>query len=253
MTSRSTALGVLTVSLAAALMAACSAAPAGAPSPAGAPAKDQAAACAAQVSLDSTIPPGLDPESPAPSAGEMQAWASSVEPLFTVVRENAPDTLTGALQTYSAQLDQAKKGQRIDATSTEGTAASNAMNEWVYDSCGFQTLDAVNDGGTVGPIAPTMKPGPLAIRFTNSGDPAKAGFVLLLARVKDGQNVTPADIDSGQAAIEQVTDVAAGALSTGTGPAYSVAVLRPGSYLVSTVLGTPSQFSGTVTKAFTVS
>lgn len=253
MTSRSRTLGVLTFSLTAALMVACSSAPAQTPGPAAAPAKDQAAACTAQVSLDSTIPPGLDPDGPAPSADEMRAWAATVEPLLIVVRENAPDTLSSVLETYSAHVDLAKQGQRIDATSTASAVASNTMNQWVHDSCGFQTLDVVNDAGTVGPIAPTMKPGPVAIRFTNSGDPAKAGFVLLLARVKDGQTVTPADIDSGQADIEQVAEVAAGALPTGPGAAYSVAVLKPGSYLVSTVLGNPSQFSGTVTKAFTVS
>ena len=253
MTSHRTTGALLISAVVAAVLAGCSSPSAATSAAPAAQTKDQAQACSAAVAVDSTIPPGVDPDSPAPAPAQMQAWAASVEPQFRVLLANAPDSLAPVLQTYSAQLDQAKAGQRIDVSSPENAASAAGLDGWVYSSCGYQTLDVTNDGGTLSHLPATLKAGPVAIRFRNTGDPAKAGFVLLTAKVRDGQTITPAQVDSGAVNLEASADIIAGAQPAGPNAAYSVAVLQPGSYLVSAVLGTPPDFAGTTSGAFTVS
>ncbi|GAA1855532.1 hypothetical protein GCM10009836_39530 [Pseudonocardia ailaonensis] len=260
---RAAVIGAVAVAAATALAGCSTAAPGGGAAPASAaPAaaaaagpgggKDTAAACTAQVQLDSSLPPGADPDGPTPSADEMKAWAATVAGPLATVQRNAPDSLAAPLKVYADQLAQAQQGKPLDGSDPQSSAATNTLDQWVHDSCGFQTLDVTNDGGTLGPVTAALKPGPVAVRFTNAGDPGKAGFVLLVARVKDGQSATPQQVDSGTD-IEQVADVAAGALPSGPGPAYAVATLKPGNYLVSAVLGTPPTFAGSTSAAFTVS
>jgi hypothetical protein len=257
MTFHRTALSTLcTAALAAAVLAGCSspaatsAAPATPAAPA-APAKDQAAACLAQVTLDTTIPPGIDPDGPPPAAAELQAWAATVAPQLAIVEANAPDTLAGPIAVYRGLLTQAQAGQPMDLSSQANGEATATLSRWVYDSCGYQKLDATVSGGALSGVPATLKAGPVAIRMTSAGDPAAA--VLLTARVKAGQSVTPVDIDSGAVDFEQVTDVVAGTQAMGPEPAYGVAMVQPGSYVVVGVLGTPPAFQGTTSAAITVS
>ena len=237
--------------LPAALLVACSAPPApGAPAAAAAPAKDTTAACTAEVALNATIPPGADPDSPAPTAAEMQTWAASVATPFATLRDNAPATLNDSVAVLGGVLDQARQGQRIDVSDPKISAASNAVDAWVHDSCGFQTLELTSAGGKLGPTPAALKPGPVSIKFTSTGDPA--AFVVLVARIKDGLQATAADVDAGRADFDKIAEVVGAAQPTGPGPAYATATVTAGHYLLTSPLGQPPNFAGTTSLDLTV-
>jgi hypothetical protein len=241
----------IAAALPAAVLVACSAAPN--PAPAGAPAtpaKDTAAACTAEVALNATIPPGADPDGPAPSAAEMQTWATSVAGPFATLRDNAPDSLQPSVAVLGGVLDQAEQGRRIDVSDPKITAASNAVDGWVHDNCGFQTLDLTSTGGKLGPAPAALKPGPVSIKFSSTGDPS--AFVLLLARVKDGQKAAAADVDAGRADFDTIAEVVGAAQPTGAGPAYGTATVTAGDYLLTSPLGAPPNFTGTASLDVTV-
>jgi hypothetical protein len=255
MFSRRTRALVAALPIATVLLASCSAAPAPAANPApaapAAPTKDTAAACSAEVALNETIPPGADPDSPAPSAAEMQAWATSVATPFATLRDNAPDALSSSTAVLGGLIDQAKQGKRIDVSDDAVTKASNAVDGWVHDSCGYQTMDLTSTGGKLGPAPAALKPGPVSIKFSSTGDPA--AFVLLLARVKDGQTMTAADVDAGKADFDKAADVIGAAQPSGTEPGYGTATVKSGKYLLVSPLGQPPNFTGTTALDVTVS
>jgi hypothetical protein len=242
---------LLAAAVPAALAVSCSAAPAAAPSAApAAPARDAAAACTAVVALNATIPPGADPDAPAPAAAEMQAWAAGVAAPYATLRDNAPATLNDSVAALGGVLDQARRGQRIDVGDAKTTAATTAIDAWVHDSCGFQTLDLTSSGGKLGPAPVGLRPGPVSIKFDSTGDPS--AFVVLLARVKDGQKATAADVDAGRADFDEVAEVVGAAQPTGPGPAYGTATVTAGHYLLTSPLGTPPDFAGTASLDVTV-
>ena len=242
---------LLAAAVPAALAVSCSAAPAAAPSAApAAPARDAAAACTAVVALNATIPPGADPDAPAPAAAEMQAWAAGVAAPYATLRDNAPATLNDSVAALGGVLDQARRGQRIDVGDAKTTAATTAIDAWVHDSCGFQTLDLTSSGGKLGPAPVGLRPGPVSIKFDSTGDPS--AFVVLLARVKDGQRATAADVDAGRADFDEVAEVVGAAQPTGPGPAYGTATVTAGHYLLTSPLGTPPDFAGTASLDVTV-
>ena len=242
---------LLAAAVPAALAVSCSAAPAAAPSAAPvAPARDAAAACTAVVALNATIPPGADPDAPAPAAAEMQAWAATMAAPYATLRDNAPATLNDSVAVLGGVLDQARQGQRIDVGDEKATAATTAIDAWVHDSCGFQTLDLTSSGGKLGPAPVGLRPGPVSIKFDSTGDPS--AFVVLLARVKDGQKATAADVDAGRADFDEVAEVVGAAQPTGPGPAYGTATVTAGHYLLTSPLGTPPDFAGTASLDVTV-
>jgi hypothetical protein len=250
MTFRRTLSLVAALPVATVLLASCAGSPAPASAPV-APAKDTAAACSAVVSLNAVAPPGTDPDDPAPSAAELQAWAASVATPFATLRDNAPDQLRDSVAAVGGLLDQARAGQRIDATDEKASAATNDVEAWVHSSCGFQTLDIASNGGKLGPAAAALKPGPVSIKFSSSGEPS--AFVMLLARVKDGQQADAADVDTGRADFEKVAEVVGAAQPTGPQPAYATANLQPGHYLLTSPLGQPPNIAGTSSLDLTVS
>jgi hypothetical protein len=249
MTSRRTLALVAALPVATVLLASCAGSPAAAPAPA-APTKDSAAACSAAVTINAAIPPGIDPDGPAPSPSEMQAWAASVATPFATLRANAPDSLYDSVAVMAGQLDQARQGRRLDVDDEKSNAATNAVDAWVHDSCGFQTLDLTSTGGKLGPAPSHLKPGPVSIKFSSAGDPA--AFVVLLARIKDGRQATAADVDAGRADFDKVAEVVGAAQPTGPGPAYGTAMVTAGRYLLLSPLGRPPNFAGTTSVDLTV-
>src|SRR3954447_23308928 len=170
-------IAALAAALPAAVLVACSATPAPqapaapaaappAPAAQAAPAKDTAAACNAEVALNATIPPGADPDPPAPSAAQLQAWATGLATPCATLRENAPDSLHDSVAVLGGVLAGAKQGQRIDVSDPKVVAASNAVDGWVHDNCGFQTLDLTSTGGKLGPAPGLLRAGPVSIKFT---------------------------------------------------------------------------------------
>jgi len=241
---------LLAAAVPAALAVSCSAAPAAPSAAPAAPARDAAAACTAVVALNATIPPGADPDAPAPAPAEMQAWAATMAAPYATLRDNAPATLNDSVAALGGVLDQARRGQRIDVGDAKTTAATTAIDAWVHDSCGFQTLDLTSSGGKLGPVPAGLRPGPVSIKFDSTGDPS--AFVVLLARVKDGQKATAADVDAGRADFDEVAEVVGAAQPTGPGPAYGTATVTAGHYLLTSPLGTPPDFAGTASLDVTV-
>ena len=112
----------------------------------------------------------------------------------------------------------------------------------MHDSCGFQTLDLTSSGGKLGPAPAALKPGPVSIKFTSTGDPA--AFVVLLARIKDGRQATAADVDAGRADFDKVAEVVGAAQPTGPGPAYGTATVTAGSLPADEPAGQPAELRG---------
>jgi hypothetical protein len=227
---------------AAALSAACGANPP-APAPVAVATTGPAQACAAYAELSTMAPPGVDPSGPPPAPEEVQEWAAAVEPVFAVFRDGAPPELADQVAVLDGQLDGARQGQPIDAFDPAGSVASNVIGEWVHADCGFPTLDVAFDGTALSGAPESLPAGPVAVEFRNT-DPDRPAFVLLLATVAAGQEVTAADVDAGRADVDAVATVATAALPTGPDPAYSVAVLQPGPHLLTVPLGSAPDFTG---------
>ncbi|MBX6389091.1 MAG: hypothetical protein IRZ08_08835 [Frankia sp.] len=213
-----------------------------------------AAACSAALASDWVNIPGIDGGAPPPAA-ELAAWATKLQPQLTALRAGVPATLTSQVDVLAAAVRGAKDGKPVSAEDAALGAALTAVNAWAHDSCGYTTLDVANtDGSALAGVPATLPAGPVAMKFTNTGtDPAKAGFILLLGKVRDGQTATAADVQSRTVNLEDIADIVAVAQPTGSDPAYGLATLRPGRYIVSTPVGLPPQFTGILASGFEVS
>jgi len=214
-----------------------------------------AAACKAMVASDWVNIPGINPSAPPASAADLASWATPVLTNLTTVRAGVPANLTGQVDTLTTAVQGAKDGKPIDTEDASLGAALAAVDTWVHDSCGYTTLDVTNSDGTaLAGVPATLPAGPVAMKFANTGtDPAKAGFILLLGKVRDGEAATAADVQSGKVNLEDIADTVSVAQPTGPDPAYGLATLSPGRYIVTTPVGTPPEFSGVIATGFEVS
>ena len=242
----------LTVALAGAAiaMAACSSTPAASPA---APARDTAAACAQLITMDAAAVayPGADPDSPPPSAEALQQWAATMAPPFAVVAAGVPAELDPAVATLRTVLDGVARGTPLNPEDQALTSATTALDKWGHEGCGFTRLDVTGNGKDLPGVPATLPAGPLSISFDNGGNPAQAGFVLLLAKVKDGTTFTLDGIRNGSVDFQSVADVVAAVQPT-QGTAYGTAKLEKGRYLVVSPIGAPPSFTGTVAQELVV-
>ncbi|SQD99399.1 conserved hypothetical protein [Parafrankia sp. Ea1.12] len=212
------------------------------------------AACAAQLASNWVGMPGIDPDSPPPSATEVQTWAASVEPHLGPLRAGVPGDVASQVDVLAETVRGAAEGKPPADPDGSMNTALTAVNAWAHDTCGYTTLDVTNsDGSGLAGVPASLPAGPVALKFTNTGDPAKAGFILLLGRVRDGETATAADVQSGKTNIEAVADIVAVAQPTGSDPAYGLTTLVAGRYIVTTPIGAPPQFSGVIAAGFEVS
>ncbi|EFC83913.1 hypothetical protein [Parafrankia sp. EUN1f] len=211
-------------------------------------------ACDAALASDWVNIPGIDPDGPPASAAELAAWATPLQPRITALRAGVPADLTSKVDTLATAVRDATEGKPVSTDDASLQAALTAVNAWAHDSCDYPTLDVTNsDGGALSGVPATLPAGPVAIRFANTGtDPAKAGFILLLGKVRDGQTATAADVQAGKVNVEDIADIVAVAQPTGAAPAYALATLSAGRYVVTAPVGTPPQFSGVVAAGFEV-
>jgi hypothetical protein len=250
----------LVLSLAAAAVAAlagCSAAPAPAPAPApatpaapaAAPAGDTTAACSGVVAMDAVVItyPGADPDAPPAAPDALKQWSASVMPPFGTVAANVPAELDPAVSTLRTAIDATAQGTPIAADDATTTEAGNAIDRWAHDTCGFTHLDVTGNGKDLPGVPATLPVGPVALSFGNGGDPATGGFVLLLAKVKDGASYSLDGIRDGSVDFTSVADVVA-AVQPGAGSptGYGTAQLTAGKYLVVSPIGAPPAFTATV-------
>ncbi len=245
----------LTLALAgvAVALAACSSTPTAAPAPA-APARDTATACTQLVTMDSTVVtyPGADPSSPPPSTEALKQWAAAMAAPFGGVAANVPAELDPAVATVRTAVDGAAQGKPIDTGDQALTSAINTLDKWGRDGCGFTRLDVTGNGTDLPGVPATLPAGPVSISFDNGGDPAKGGFVLLLAKVEDGATYTLDGIRNGSVDFDSVAETVAAVQPT-QGTAYGNAKLEKGRYLLVSPIGTPPAFTGTVAKELAVS
>jgi hypothetical protein len=245
--------------LAAATACSATSAPAPAPPPS-APAAVPAtvgpeAACAALPPFDAVVftYPGTDPGAPPPSAEALRQWAATAVGPVSTLAAAVPPELAAAVATLRTAIDGAAQGTPVDPADNGITAAATAVDEWGYHTCGFPTLDVTGNGKDLLGIPPTQPAGPLAIKFDNGGDPAGHGFVLLVAKVRDGARYTLDGIRNGSDDFNSAVDVVGAAQPPqGEPTGFAVATLTPGRYLVVSPIGVPPNFTGTAAAEFTV-
>jgi hypothetical protein len=218
-----------------------------------APVRDTAAACSARIRLNAKIPPGADPGEPDPAPQGMKDWAASVSPDFEILAANLPADLAPQVATQRADLEKARRGERMDSISPATMKSSNAIDEFVFDKCGLPQLDVTSTDGKYGTIPATLNAGPTAIRFAATGADSRAACVLLVARVRDGQTVSLQDLTAEKVELESIAEVATAVLPDHGQPGYATADLKTGRYILETPLGVLPDCSGGVTEAeFTV-
>jgi hypothetical protein len=239
-----------------AAVAACSAAPAPA-APAAAPARSTPAACAALLKFDNATVgyPGGDPSAPPPSADDVKKWAATAVSPMGDLAANIPAAYDPDAATLRNAVTGAQNGTPINTDDPAIVSASTALDKWGRDNCGFTTLDVVNTGTDLSGVPSTLKAGPLSFSFADSGAPPdKAGFVLLVAKVKDGAKYTLDGIRDGSVDFTSVADIVGAAQPTKEEPeAFSTATLAAGKYLLVSPIGAPPQFAGILAGEFTVS
>ena len=165
---------------------------------------------------------------------------------------NTPPELDDSFSVLTAAVEGAKAGTPVNTEDPALSGALATINASAYDHCGFQTLAVVNDKGALSGVPVTLDAGPVAIKFTNSDDPATSAFVLLVGHVKDGEKATLAEVLAGTADLGTIADMVAAAAPMGDAPAYAMARLTPGHYLVASPLGQPPAFSGFIGAEFDV-
>jgi hypothetical protein len=224
-----------------------SAAPAPA-APAATTGPDTATACTGLVAMDAVVVtyPGGDPSAPPPTADEVEQWAATLAPPFGIVAANVPGELQPAVTTLRTSLDSLAKGTPLPDDDVSTTAALGELDKWAHDTCGFTRLDVTGNGTDLAGVPASAAAGPATVSFANGGDPA-GGFVLLVAKVKDGADYTLDGIRDGSVDFASVADVAA-AVQPGPDGAtgYGSVELAQGKYLLVSPIGSPPAFTGTV-------
>ncbi|MBL7501278.1 hypothetical protein I6A84_19975 [Frankia sp. CNm7] len=205
---------------------------------------DVQAACTAEIALNALEFPGSDPGAPAPTARKLQDFAADAEPLAATLRANVPAELINEVDVLDSVLATARRGQPIDYEGSGLFAAGQVVDAWMADNCGYPTLAVTNDAGTLTGLPASVPAGPVSITFANQGEPAKAGFVLLFAKVKDGATATAAGLADGTTDLESSTDIISAVQPQGRSPGYGLADLPAGRYLVVSPLGSPPDFAG---------
>jgi hypothetical protein len=195
--------------------------------------------------------PGADPSGPPPTADALKRWAATVTPPFGTVAANVPAEFDPAVATLRTAIDGTAKGTPIAPDDQASTAAGAALDKWAHDSCGFTRIDVTGNGKDLPGVPATVPAGAAALSFDNGGTPEQGGFVLLVARVKDGASYTLDGIRTGKVDFSSVADVVAAVQPT-QGTAYGTAMLTAGRYLVVSPIGAPPEFTGTVATDFEV-
>ena len=81
---------------------------------------------------------------------------------------------------------------------------------------------------------------------------AKAGFILLVGRVRPGAHYTLAAIRANKVGLTTIADIVVAAQPDGDRPAYATVRLTAGDYVVTSPIGSPPNFSGIAASEFHV-
>lgn len=144
-------------------------------------------ACAGLVPFDQSVLtcPGGD-SGGTPSAAQLRIWAATAAPRLQVLAANVPVSLDPDAATVHAMLTTISNGRPADPTPAQ-YAALTSFDRWGHDACGFTRLDVTNTTAGLTGVQPALPAGTVSVSFTNRAPAAKAGFILLIGRVRPGR------------------------------------------------------------------
>jgi hypothetical protein len=171
-----------------------------------APAGELTAYCDAMLAFDAIESPG-GPEDP--TAEELAAWATEMQPLLAAVAAGAPDEVADPVEHLTAALDGAAAGDPSLVADPATFGALAALEGVAYEGCGFTQLDVTAGDYLYEGVPASVPAGPLAIRLTNAG--SEPHIILAIQRAEG--NTTPA---------EELVDEFFAAVTTGGPPPASV-------------------------------
>jgi hypothetical protein len=117
---------------------------------------------------------------------------------------------------------------------------------------GFIRLDVTNTPTGLTGLPPALPAGTVSVSFTNRTPAAKAGFILLVGRVRPGAHYTLAAIRANKVDLTTIADIVAAAQPDGDRPAYATVRLTTGDYTAASPIGSPPNFSGIAASEFHV-
>ena len=214
--------------------------------------RQTAVACAGLVPFDQSVLtyPGGD-SGGTPSAGQLRSWAATTAPRLQVLAANVPVSLDPDVATVHAMLTIISNGRPVDPTPAQ-YAALTSFDQWGHGACGFTRLDVTNTATGFTGVPPALPARTVSVSFTNRAPAAKAGFILLVARVRPGAHYTLAAIRANKVDLTRIADIIVAAQPDGDRPAYATVRLTPGDYVVTSPVGSPPNFSGIVVSEFHV-
>jgi hypothetical protein len=186
-----------------------------------------------------------------PTAAQLRAWAARTKPTMRTLAANVPSSLSSDATTVQAMLNQTAAGQPVDASQTQ-SAALASFDRWGHGACGFARLDVTNTGQQFSGVPATVPAGLVSVSLVNQAPAGKAGFVLLIGRVRPGAHYSLQDIRENKISLDQISQIVVAA-DTADGSAYATVRLAPGDYVVSSPQGTPPKFAGILASKFHVS
>ena len=220
--------------------------------PAAATTRQTALACAGLVPFDQSLLtyPGGD-SGGTPSAAQLRTWAATAAPRLQVLAANVPVSLDPDAATVHAMLTTISDGRPVDPTPAQ-YAALTSFDQWGHGACGFTRLDVTNTATGLTGVPSALPARTVSVSFTNRAPAAKAGFILLVGRVRPGAHYTLAAIRANKVDLTTIADIVVAAQPDGDRPAYATVRLTPGDYVVTSPIGSPPNFSGIVASEFHV-
>ena len=225
----------------------------GATHPSTAPAARQTTlACAGLVPFDQSVLtyPGGD-SGGTPSAAQLRSWAATAAPRLQMLTANVPVSLDPDVATVQAMLTTISNGRPVDPTPAQ-YAALTSFDQWGHGACGLTRLDVTNTATGLTGVPPALPAGTVSVSFTNRAPAGKAGFILLVGRVRPGAHYTLAAIRASKVDLTTIADIVVAAQPDGDHPAYATVRLTRGDYVITSPIGRPPKFSGILASQFHV-
>lgn len=187
-----------------------------------------------------------------PTAADLRSWAARIKPTMATLAANIPSSLSSDVSTVQAMLNRTAAGHVVDPNQAQ-TFALASFDKWGHGACGFTQLNVTNTGQRFSGVPASVPAGLVSVSMANHAPAGKAGFVLLIGRVKPGAHYTLQSIRQNKTGLEQIARIVLAADPTADGSAYATLRLAPGDYVVSSPLGTPPKFAGILASKFHVS
>ncbi len=213
--------------------------------------RQTALACAGLVPFDQSVLTYPGSDSGTPSSAQLRGWAATAAPRLEVLAANVPVSLDPDVATVRAMLATTSNGRPVDPTPAQ-YAALTSFDQWGYGACGFTRLDVTNTATGFTGVPPALPAGTVSVSFTNRAPAAKAGFILLIGRVRPGAHYTLAAIRANKVDLTTIADIVVAAQPDGGRPAYATVRLTPGDYVITSPIGSPPNFSGILASEFHV-